>query len=126
MNRTLYIILFCLLTWKVSADTDQRLPYLVDGVIDTTNYETAGLTPTPGIKTVTIFKAGEQTDHYANGVVMTAFKGKLYCMWQSSPKDEDSDDTWVAYSISSDDGMTWSKPQPLAVPTKDFYCTSGG
>ena len=104
----------------------KRLPFLVDGVIDTTNYETAGLTPTPGIKTVTIFKAGEQTDHYANGVVMTAFKGKLYCMWQSSPKDEDSDDTWVAYSISSDDGMTWSKPQPLAVPTKDFYCTSGG
>ena len=102
------------------------MPFLVDGVIDTTNYETAGLVPTPGIKTVTIFKAGEQTDHYANGVVMTAFKGKLYCMWQSSPKDEDSDDTWVAYSISTDEGITWSKPQPLAVPSKDFYCTSGG
>ena len=126
MNRTLYIILFCLLTWKASADTAQRMPFLVDGVIDTTNYETAGLVPTPGIKTVTIFKAGEQTDHYANGVVMTAFKGKLYCMWQSSPKDEDSEDTWVSYSISTDDGMTWSKPQPLAVPSKDFYCTSGG
>lgn len=125
MKRTLYTILICMLTWKVSADTDKLLPFMVDGVIDTTNYETAGLESTPDIKTVTIFKAGEQTDHYANGVVMTAFKRKLYCMWQSSPKDEDSDDTWVAYSISSDDGMTWSKPQPLAVPTKDFYCTSG-
>lgn len=126
MNRTLYIIFFCLLTWKASADTDQKIPFLPDGVIYTTNYETAGLVPTPGIKTVTIFKAGEQTDHYANGVVMTAFKGKLYCMWQSSPKDEDSDDTWVAYSVSVDEGNTWSQPRPLAVPTKDFYCTSGG
>lgn len=125
-NRTLHIILFCMLSLTALADTDQHMPFLADGVIDTTNYETAGLVPTPGIKTVTIFKAGEQTDHYANGVVMTAFKGKLYCMWQSSPKDEDSEDTWVAYSISTDDGMTWSKPQPLAVPTKDFYCTSGG
>lgn len=78
------------------------------------------------VKTVTIFKAAEGTDHYANGVVMTAFKGTLYCMWQSSPKDEDSDDTWVAYSTSTDGGDTWSRPMPLAVPTADAYCTSGG
>ena len=57
---------------------------------------------------------------------MTAFKGKLFCMWQSSPKDEDSDDTWVAYSVSVDDGETWGKPQPLALPTDAYYCTSGG
>ena len=78
------------------------------------------------VKTYTIFRATEGTDHYANGVVMTAFKGKLYCMWQSSPKDEDTDDTWVAYSISSDNGKTWSKPMKLAVPTTTDYCTSGG
>ena len=105
---------------------DRHLPLLADGVIDTTNHETVGLQPDNRIKTITIFKAGEHTDHYANGVVMTAFKGKLYCMWQSSPKDEDSDDTWVAYSMSSDEGITWSKPQPLALPTEDYYCTSGG
>lgn len=109
---------------QVSADT--RLPILADGVIDTANHETVGLQPDCNIKTFTIFKAGEHTDHYANGVVMTAFKGKLYCMWQSSPKDEDSDDTWVAYSTSSDEGSTWSRPSPLALPTEDFYCTSGG
>ena len=39
------------------------------------------------IKTYRIFTAAEGTDHYANGVVMTAFEGDLYCMWQSSPKD---------------------------------------
>ena len=69
------------------------------------------------IKTYTVFKASEGTDHYANGVVITAFKEKLYCMWQSSPKDEDSDDTWVAYSRSSDGGKTWSQPAALAVPS---------
>ena len=122
----LFIIILSMLTLSASADTDQHIPFLTDGVIDTTNYETAGLTPTAGIKTVTIFKADEQTDHYANGVVMTAFKGNLYCMWQSSPKDEDSGDTWVAYSMSADDGETWSKPQALAVPSKNYYCTSGG
>ena len=105
---------------------DRQLPLLADGVIDTTNHETAGLKPAKDVKTVTIFRAGDDTDHYSNGVVMTSFKGKLYCMWQSSPKDEDSDDTWVAYSVSADDGQTWSKPQPLALPTKDCYCTSGG
>ena len=108
------------------ASADYHLPVLADGVIDTTNYVTAGLSPVKGIRTITVFKAGEKTDHYANGVVMTAFKGKLYCMWQSSPKDEDSDDTWVAYSMSADDGTTWSKPRPLALPTKNYYCTSGG
>ena len=135
MTTTLYkllLILLNLLCCSIKAEgagqasADSHLPLLADGVIDTTNYETAGLLPVKGVKTVSIFKAGAQTNHYANGAVMTAFKGKLYCMWQSSPKDEDSDDTWVAYSISQDGGTTWNKPRPLAVPTKDFYCTSGG
>ena len=28
--------------------------------------------------------------------------------------------------MSSDEGITWSKPQPLALPTEDYYYTSGG
>jgi hypothetical protein len=47
-------------------------------------------------------------------------------MWQSSPKDEDSDDTWVAYSVSNDEGLTWTAPKALSVPSDEFYCTSGG
>jgi len=113
---------------SLSSSTDFRsqLPTLADGIIDTTNYETVGISPSPAVRTVTVFHADEQTDHYANGAVMTAFKGKLYCMWQSSPKDEDSDDTWVAYSVSADDGETWGNPQQLALPTDAYYCTSGG
>jgi len=131
MNKLLILLILLCCGIEVEGaggrdSTDRHLPCLADGVIDTTNRETMGLRPDNNIKTITIFKAEEHTDHYANGVVMTAFKGKLYCMWQSSPKDEDSDDTWVAYSMSSDEGTTWSKPQPLALPTEDYYCTSGG
>lgn len=122
-----YVIAFALLAGSLSkASAEDRLPRLAKGVIDTTRYETVGLEPSDGIRTHTVFRAEEGTDHYANGVVMTAFKGTLYCMWQSSPKDEDSDDTWVAYSLSTDGGETWTKPQPLALPTTDYYCTSGG
>ena len=110
----------------LSASVNDHLPYLAEEVIDTTRHETIGLQKSETIRTITIFKASDDTDHYANGVVMTTFKGTLYCMWQSSPRDEDSDDTWVAYSWSTDDGLTWSKPQPLALASDDFYCTSGG
>ena len=117
------IILLLMMPRNMAAD---NLPYLADGVIDTTCHETLGLQRNEAVRTVNIFTATDHTDHYANGVVMTAFKGKLYCMWQSSPKDEDSDDTWVAYSISADEGLTWSAPKPLSLPSVEFYCTSGG
>ena len=58
---------------------------LADGVLDSTQTETLGLMSVEGMKTMSIFTANDSTDHYANGVVLTAFKGKLYCMWQSSP-----------------------------------------
>ena len=127
MKLSIIIIALILSVCRAEARHDQdHTPYLADGVIDTTHHEDVGLMPREGIRTINIFKATEGTDHYANGVVMTVFKGVLYCMWQSSPKDEDSDDTWVAYSRSADGGNTWSKPQPLALPTDDYYCTSGG
>ena len=75
---------------------------------------------------ITIFSATDSTNHYANGVVITAYHNTLYCMWQSSPQDEDSDDTKVVFSTSTDEGLTWSKPTTLAQPTADYYCTSGG
>ena len=122
---SLYIIVFLLLC-SGSATAQIQMPSIPNGVIDTTQYETVGLHPAANVKNVTVFKATDDSDHYANGVVLAAFKGALYCMWQSSPKDEDSDDTRVVYSISNDDGNTWSKPMTLAAPDKDCYCTSGG
>ena len=126
MKRKAKIIATILLLCSSYSTAQAQMPYIPDGVIDTTKHATVGLKPAKEVKTVTIFKATELSDHYANGVVLSAFKGKLYCMWQSSPKDEDSDDTRVVYSISRDDGNTWSKPMTLAAPSRDYYCTSGG
>lgn len=47
-------------------------------------------------------------------------------MWQSSKKDEDASDTWVAYSRSTDGGKSWSKPMVLAETISNGYCSSGG
>ena len=124
-NKVQFVIAFLLLCSSYTAAQIQ-MPYIPNGIIDTTLHETVGLKPAANVKTVTVFKATEQSDHYANGVVLAAFKGELYCMWQSSPKDEDSDDTRVFYSISSDEGNTWSKPMVLSAPGMDCYCTSGG
>lgn len=99
---------------------------IIDGLFDPTQKETMGLDYAPGAETVTVFSASDDTDHYANGVVMAAFKGDLYCMWQSSMQDEDAADTWVAYSRSTDNGNTWSAPMVLCPTIDDGYCASGG
>ena len=99
---------------------------ITEGVLDSTQTTTLGLPMAMDMETVTVFTPTDSDDHYANGVVMAAFKGKLYCMWQSSPKDEDSDDTWVAYSVSEDEGKTWCPPIPLAKANYREYYTSGG
>jgi hypothetical protein len=72
-----------------------------------------GLEPAPGTQTFTVFAPGEATDRFSNGVVLMPFKGRLYAQWQSSARDEDAPDTWVAYSVS-DDGETWPAPTVLA------------
>lgn len=84
-----------------------------------------GLKPAPKRETVTIFKPAPGTDHFSNGVVLIPFKGKLYAQWQSSPKDEDSQDTWVAYSVS-DDGLHWSAPAVLSPAGKAPQMHSSG
>ncbi len=95
------------------------------GLFDQTKTTDLGLTAAIGTETVTIFKATATSDHYANGVAMVGFKGKLYCQWQSSDTNEDSPDTWVAYSTSTD-GKSWTTPKSLASPFNSSYCTSGG
>lgn len=72
-----------------------------------------GLTRAPGSRSFTIFRPGPGEDHYANGAALVHFKGRFYVQWQSSARDEDSADTWVAYAVSSD-GETWSRPRVLA------------
>lgn len=98
------------------------------GLLDQTNTEALGLTAAPGTQTFSIYKASATTDKYVNGVVLIGFKDHLYCMWQTSPVDEDSADTRVVYSRSAD-GVTWSAPALLAPdpnPNTFEYRSSGG
>lgn len=127
MRLIAIITLLSLLAYPTYAEeggTD--LPSLAAGVIDTTQTETLGLHRQANVETITIFSPTDSTHHYANGVVMTAFKDVLYCMWQSSPTDEDSPETCVMYSKSRDEGHTWEAPKVLAHANDTAYCTSGG
>lgn len=99
---------------------------VVDGLFDASNTNTLGLSVAEGTETFTVFAPSDATDHFSHGAVMIAFKGHLYCMWQSSKQDEDSQDTWVAYSRSEDEGQSWSQPMVLAPSIDNGYCSSGG
>ena len=121
-----FFILFILNNFS-SLIKSNEVPFrIVEGLFDPTKKETMGLEYAPGVETFKIFSAEDDTNHYNNGVVMTSFKGSLYCMWQTSPKDEDSEDTKVVYSISNDKGKTWSPPKDLSTPVEGCFCTSGG
>jgi hypothetical protein len=85
-----------------------------------------GLTPAPGTQTFTVFAPNEATDRFSNGVVLMPFKGRLYAQWQSSARDEDSPDTWVAYSVSEDSEI-WRPPVALAhAGERGMMRSSGG
>ena len=94
-------------------------------LFDQTNTVNLGLEIAAGTETITVFAPSDSTDKFSNGVVLKGFKGMLYCQWQSAAKDEDAQDTWVAYSRSQD-GLNWSDPETLAVSIEDGYCSSGG
>ena len=134
LNKNLYSIsptikaaLFCILLLSLfSCALSEKPPFTVKAdLFDQAEPDSLGLTTANGTETHTIFRPGETTDHFSNGAVMIGFKNWLYCMWQSSKKDEDSKDTWVAYS-RSEDGITWTEPMVLAESIPDGYCTSGG
>lgn len=95
-------------------------------LFDQTQPNNLGLSTPKGAETYTVFHpTSSSTNKYSNCVVMASYKGYLYCQWQSSSKDEDAPDTWVAYSRSKD-GIHWSEPMKLAAPTSNSYCTTGG
>lgn len=77
------------------------------------------------ISTADVFIPEEDGDHYVNNAVLTHFKGRFYCMWQSSAMDEDSPDTHVMYSTSRN-GRKWSRPVMLAENTDSTFASPGG
>lgn len=111
--------------WWLCCTVAAAAPFSVgSGVFDPAQPD-LGLKPAPGTENITVFRPGADTDHFANGVVLFPFKGRLYAQWQSSQKDEDSSDTHVVYA-SSADGVHWTKPRNLIGPAAKFGMHSSG
>ena len=75
MKKT-FTLFYCLIT-VMTALADDAPFSVVDGLFSATYKETMGLDYAPGAETFTVWAAKDDGPHYANGVVMTAFKDKL-------------------------------------------------
>lgn len=85
-------------------------PFRVDAnLLDTDETDTWGLPGAPGAETFNVFLASEDTPKFVNHPQIIAFKGKLYCTWQTTPTHEDSTDSIAVYSYS-EDGVEWVDP----------------
>lgn len=114
-----------LLMALVSYSQENEIPFTVNPVFALEKTETLGLSTANGIETFQIFSPKKNENKYNHGVVLFPFKGMLYAQWQSSALDEDSEDTQVFYSKSTD-GKTWDKPVALTQKGKEEIKTSGG
>jgi hypothetical protein len=126
---SLWLPLFFLLMFINGAVFSQEslVPYRVSSALfDTTKPNDLGLTVPAGAETITIVRPSNTSPHYCLGVVLIPFNGYLYAQWQTSARDEDSPDTWVAFSRSKD-GRNWTMPVAL-VPryVHETMHTSGG
>lgn len=97
------------------------VPRMADGLISTEDTLTLGLSRCPDMQWAEVFRS----EGYVNNAVLTRFKGRFYCMWQQSERDEDTPDTRVMYSVSAD-GINWSSPSLLAMPDSDHFASPGG
>ena len=106
---------------QACAPRGNRFPGVPEGLFDLGDTVTLGLARLPECERILV----HESPGYVNNVLLTAFDGKYYCMWQSSAKDEDSPDTRVVYATSPD-GVYWEGPMDLAVPTDSTFVTPGG
>ena len=122
MKRSLFkcILLFILLH-GCQAGPDRCFPGMAEGVLDLSDTLSLGLQKCEQAEWIDVYRS----EGYVNNVVLTAFKGSFYCMWQQSGKDEDTPDTRVMLSVSAD-GKTWSAPSVLARPTQEYFASPGG
>ena len=94
---------------------------MAEGVFDLTDTLSYGLERCCEARWITVHRS----PGYANNAVLTRFGERYYCMWQESEKDEDTPDTGV-YLSTSTDGESWGEPAMLAGPTEVFFASPGG
>lgn len=108
--------LLALVAWLAAGTlcgTEPAAPYTVAPGLFQPDKPNLGLVAPAGARTFTIHRASAGPAQFNNGAVLVEFKGRFYAQWQSSARDEDTPDTWVAYSTSAD-GEIWSPPHVLA------------
>ena len=122
MNFRLHIILVTVaILSQACANLENRFPGVPEDLFEWEDTVSLGLPGLPGCNQVVV----HESPGYANNVLVTAFGGQYYCMWQSSERDEDTPDTRVVYAVSSD-GKHWNGPIDLALPTDSTFVTPGG
>ena len=117
---------FCIFVTAIAVSCSNPpgiLPHIKDGLLDLSDTLTLGLQRIPGCELIDVFSPSGPG--YINNVLLTSFGGRYYCMWQSSDRDEDTPDTKVEYSVSTD-GRAWSTPAILARPTDSTFVSPGG
>ena len=107
--------------FQACAPGENRRPGVPEGLLDLTDTMTLGLARLPGCERIVVHKSSG----YVNNVLLSAFGGRYYCMWQRSARDEDTPDTRVVYATSAD-GVRWEEPIDLAGPTDSTFVTPGG
>ncbi len=119
--RILLLAACCL--YACTGRVEPRVPRMEEGLLDLSDTLTLGLPRPEGAETILV--TPPEGERYVNNVLLTAFKGKYYCMWQQSARDEDTPDTHVEYARSPD-GRNWSAPKLLAAPTDSCFAAPGG
>ena len=120
MKRMAFILL-AVLFFGCRNSAPLSLPRVEEGMIVPEDTLSLGLQRCNRAEWIAVYRS----DGYVNNAVLTCFKGRYYCMWQASAKDEDTPDTRVMYS-SSVDGKSWEAPAVLVPPTEDHFASPGG
>jgi predicted neuraminidase len=116
---------FSLLSTASVASADETPISVKPGLFDLSNSKTLGLTVVPG-EHVSLYRA-EQGDHqFCHHPSLVRFKGRFHCIWSNGVVGEDELGQRILIS-SSDHGLKWSTPQPLAIdPTNRGACVAAG
>lgn len=69
----------------------------------------------PAVEVVTLFEPGENDWTYSHHQSLGEFQGRLFAIWSSSRRDEDSPGQRVMYAVRSQSGQ-WSRPRILFQP----------
>lgn len=122
MNRLLLPLVVLAITLEgCRSGRSEPIPGMAEVLLDGNDTLSLGLPRCDDMKWIEVYRS----DGYANNAVLTHFRGKYYCMWQQSEKDEDTPDTRILYSTSPD-GESWSIPLALALPTEECFASPGG